>query len=347
MQTGSGYFIKIALISIAAVACIAFLAAVSDIVKLIIISALLAYVLDPLANLLESRGMTRASATVSIFLLFFVFTGLSYVIFFPLLSGEIKALQGGVNPEKAGLMVIHLENFLVTNLSFLGINNLNLLDRLQNSMATLGDWILNHFLDAASVITSMILIPFIVFFLMKDGREFKRAFVSIMPNRYFEFTLYLFHKLNKQIGNYLRGQLIDAAIVGTLSICALWFIEVKYFFLIGVFAGLANLIPYFGPVAGAGIALVVSILQTGSFHMAFYVIIAFTLIKLIDDTLIQPIVVAKTVHMHPLTVLLSVLIGGKLFGILGMLLCVPIVGFIKVVAHESIMNYRKYGNKPV
>jgi predicted PurR-regulated permease PerM len=76
--------------------------------------------------------------------------------------------------------------------------------------------------------------------------------------------------------------------------------------------------------------------------MAFYVIIAFTLIKLLDDILIQPIVVARTVHMHPLVVLLSVLIGGKLFGILGMLLSVPIVGFMKVVAHESIQNYRRY-----
>lgn len=177
---------------------------------------------------------------------------------------------------------------------------------------------------------------------MKDGREFKKAFVSIMPNQHFEFTLYLLYKLNAQIGNYLRGQFIDATIVGVLSVGALWFIGVKYFFIIGTFAGLANLIPYFGPIAGATIAIIVSILQTGNFHMAFYIIIAFTLIKLFDDILIQPIVVARTVHMHPLVVLLSVLIGGKLFGILGMLLSVPMVGFMKVVAHESINNYRRY-----
>ena len=96
-----------------------------------------------------------------------------------------------------------------------------------------GNWIFSHFLDAASVITGMVLIPFIVFFLMKDGRRFKQAFVSIMPNRYFEFTLYLFYKLNIQIGNYLRGQLLDAIIVGIFSIFALWLLGVKYFFIIG------------------------------------------------------------------------------------------------------------------
>lgn len=342
MSRQTGYLMKIAVVGIIAIAGIALLTAVSNIVKMVIISALLAYILDPLANFLESRGMSRTSATIAIFAGFFVFIGISYMAFLPLMSEQIQALQSGLSPEKAKLIISRLEDFLVTNLAFLGVKDLNLLSRLENGMARTGGWIFDHFLDTASVITSMILIPFIIFFLMRDGREFKKAFVSIMPNQYFEFTLYLLYKLNAQIGNYLRGQFIDATIIGVLSVGALWLIGVKYFFIIGTFAGLANLIPYFGPIAGATIAIIVSILQTGSFHMAFYVIIAFTLIKLFDDILIQPIVVARTVHMHPLVVLLSVLIGGKLFGILGMLLSVPIVGFMKVVAHESIHNYRRY-----
>ncbi len=161
-------------------------------------------------------------------------------------------------------------------------------------------------------------------------------------NRYFEVTLYLLHKLNVQVGNFLRGQFIDATIVGLLAMFALWLVGIKYFFLIGLFTGLANLIPYFGPLAGAGLAIVLSILQTGGFEMSLYVILAFTVIKLLDDAFIQPLVVAKSVDMNPLTVLLVILIGGKLFGILGMLLSVPIAGLIKVVVRESIMNYRKY-----
>jgi predicted PurR-regulated permease PerM len=72
------------------------------------------------------------------------------------------------------------------------------------------------------------------------------------------------------------------------------------------------------------------------------VIFAFIIIKVLDDSFIQPIVVSKSVHLHPVTVLLAVLIGGKLFGILGMLLSVPVTAFIKVVVHESIINYRRY-----
>lgn len=347
MVNRANYLIKIALFSLVIIIVIAFLAAVSNIVKLVIVSALLAYILDPIANLLESRGMSRTSATITIFLAILALLCIAYILFLPLLSEEIRALQSGFNPEKAGLMVSRLENFLVANLAFLGIQDLNLLSRIQGAMAKAGDRIFTHFLDAASVITSMILIPFVVFFLMKDGREFKKSFVNIMPNRYFEFSLYLLHQLNTQVGNYLRGQLMDAGIVGIFSVFALWLIGVKYFFIIGIFAGLANLIPYFGPIAGAIIAVIVSILQTGSFHMAFYVIIAFTLIKLIDDAIVQPIVVAKSVHMNPLTVLLAVLVGGKVFGILGMLLSVPVAGFIKVIVQESVINYRRYGSRTI
>jgi putative permease len=177
---------------------------------------------------------------------------------------------------------------------------------------------------------------------MKDGRKFKKELVSIVPNRYFEFSLYLLHKINTQVGNYLRGQVLDATIVGIFSTCTLWLLGVKYFFIIGAFAGIANLVPYFGPITGAIIAVIVSVLQTGSFHLAFYVIIAFIIIKLIDDIIILPVVMSKSVHVSPLTVLLAIMIGGKLFGVIGMLLSVPFTGFIKVVIHESIMNYRRY-----
>ncbi len=337
---------KVIFFLIAFIILVAVLAAISDIVKLVIISALLAYVLDPLANFLESHGMSRTSATATIFLFIFALAGISSIVFLPVLYEEIKALQSGFILEKARLMVSTFEDLLVSNLAFLGIRDLNLLSRVQNAMAGVGDWFFSHFLDAASVIMGIVIIPFIVFFFMKDGREFKRVFVSIMPNRYFEFTLYLIHKLNIQIGNYLRGQMLDSTIVGILSILALWLIGVKYFFIIGIFAGLANLIPYFGPVTGATIAIIVSIIQTGGFDKVLYIIVAFALIRLVDDVLVQPLVVAKSVHIHPLMVLLSILIGGKLFGILGMLLSVPVAGFIKVVVHESIINYRRYGNRP-
>ena len=342
MSDNTNKLIKIALLLVITTAIIVFLVAISNIVKLIIIAALLAYVLDPIASFLESRGMSRTTATVSIFLLLIAVVGIAYVLLLPVLSEEISTLKEGFSSEKADLVISRLENFLVSNLSFLGVKELNLLDRMHGITSSIGDWMVTHVLDAASILVSIILIPFIVFFLMKDGRQFKKEFVSIVPNRYFEFSLYLLHKINIQVGNYLRGQVLDATIVGLLATGALWLLGVKYFLIIGVFAGMANIIPYFGPITGATIAVIVSVLQTGDFHLASYVVIAFIIIKLFDDTIILPMVMSKSVHISPLTVLLAIMIGGQLFGILGMLLSIPVAGFIKVIVHESITNYRRY-----
>ena len=342
MSDNTNKFIRIVLLLIIALAIVVFLVAISHIVKLIIVAALLAYVLDPLASFFESRGMSRTTATISIFLLLIVIVSISYILFLPVLSEEISALKGGFSSEKAEVVISRFENFLVSNLSFLGVKELNLLSRIHGITSRIGEWMFTHVLDAASIIVSIILIPFIVFFLMKDGRKFKKEFVSIVPNRYFEFSLYLLHKINIQVGNYLRGQVLDATIVGILATGALWLLGVKYFLIIGLFAGIANIIPYFGPITGAIIAIIVSVLQTGDFHLASYVIVAFIIIKLIDDTIVLPMVMSKSVHISPLTVLLAIMIGGQLFGILGMLLSIPVAGFIKVIVHESITNYHRY-----
>jgi predicted PurR-regulated permease PerM len=342
MSDNTNKLIKIVLLLIITLGIVVFLVAISNIVKLIIIAALLAYVLDPLASFFESRGMTRTTATISIFLLLIAVVGIAYILLLPILSEEISALKSGFSSEKAELVISRFENFLVSNLSFLGVKDLNLLSRIHGITSRIGDWMFTHVLDAASIIVSIILIPFIVFFLMKDGRKFKKEFVSIVPNRYFEFSLYLLHKINIQVGNYLRGQVLDATIVGILATGALWLLGVKYFLIIGIFAGIANIIPYFGPITGATIAIIVSVLQTGDFHLASYVIVAFIIIKLVDDTIVLPTVMSKSVHISPLTVLLAIMIGGQLFGILGMLLSIPVAGFIKVIVHESITNYRRY-----
>src|SRR3972149_6479467 len=227
MSDNTNTLIKIVLFLIVASLFILFLVAISDIVKLVIIAALLAYVLEPFASFLESRGMSRTAATVSIFLLLLTVACMSYFFFLPLLSDEISALKGGFSSEKAELIMSRLENFIVSNVSFLGIKDLNLLNRIHVTTARIGDWMVTHVLDAASVIVSIVLIPFIVFFLMKDGRRFKKEFISIMPNKYFEFSLFLLHKIDIQVGNYLRGQALDATIVGILATCAMWLLGVR------------------------------------------------------------------------------------------------------------------------
>ncbi len=321
---------------------ILFLTSIGSLVKILIISALLAYIIDPLAVFLESRGMSRSWAAAVIFLAVILIVSVCLFFFLPVVSREIMAIKDGMSSGQNTEIIARIEDTLEKKLAFLDVGDLDLAKKINDLMVNIGHWTFNHLLDIVSLITNLVIIPFIVFFLLKDSREIKKGLIGIVPNRYFEFSLNLLYKMDLQLGNYLRGQFLDATIFGILSVLALWILKVKYFFLIGIFAGLANLIPFIGPIAGVAPAVIVSVLDTGDFTASLYIMLAFALLKLIDDVLIQPVVVARSVKMHPLLVLLAVIIGGKFFGILGMLLSVPAAGFIKVVLQESILIFRRY-----
>jgi len=145
-----------------------------------------------------------------------------------------------------------------------------------------------------------------------------------------------------QLGGYIRGQLIDAFLVGLLSILALYLLDVPYYILIGSLAGLANLIPYFGPIVGAVPAVVVSMMHNPSFSIVLWIALAFAIVQLIDNILISPLVVARSVNIHPLVVIVVVLIGERLLGILGMLLAVPVTAIANVIIRETIWIFRNY-----
>lgn len=342
MENTAGRLIKIIIFLAALSGALIFLISVGDLVKLIVIAALLAYIIDPLANLFESRGMSRTSATVVIFSAISLIIAVSLSVFLPILFQEVMAIQSGLDSGETSAVISRIESSIKANLGFMGVKDIDLAEKLHKTMVYIGDWIFNHILDVVSLVIHLVVTPFIIFFLLKDGRKIKRQFISMVPNRYFEFSLNLLYKMDMQLGNYLRGQFLDACVVGILSVFALWLLGVKYFLIIGVFAGLANLIPYLGPVAGVTPAVLITILDSGDMTLAFYIIIAFALIKLVDDALVQPLIVGRSVKMHPLLVLLAIIVGGKFFGVLGMILSVPVAGFIKVLIQESVANFRRY-----
>jgi len=108
-------------------------------------------------------------------------------------------------------------------------------------------------------------------------------------------------------------------------------------------AGLANMIPYLGPLIGLGAALIVSLATSGGWNMVVQVAIVFLFVQLIDNILVQPTVVAKSVDLHPLVVIIAVMVGSQIWGIIGMLIAVPLTGILKVscqTVYASLQTYR-------
>jgi putative permease len=117
---------------------------------------------------------------------------------------------------------------------------------------------------------------------------------------------------------------------------------VPYFLIIGAVAGVANMIPYFGPIVGAVPAIILNVIDKGSLSAALVVILAFIVIRLIDDTLVSPNILGRSLEIHPLLVIIAIFIGGEMFGIMGLLLCIPVTGIIKVTIQELIWNFKHY-----
>jgi predicted PurR-regulated permease PerM len=311
--------------------------------QVVIISLLLAYILDPVVTALESRGVPRGLATLLVLLFLGTTIAVLAILLVPVIIHQVRALQSGATTQVAAKAIETIQQSLRERLSFLGLGSLDLGAKIEEFKRTIGEKVFEFLVkDSLELVISVVTIPFMMFFFLKDGRDLKKRVVSMVPNRYFEFTLDLLYKMDVQLGNYLRGQFVDALTFGVLSIIALWILGVNYFVFLGAFAGLANLIPYVGPIAGMVPAAIVAVLNSGSLGSAVAVIIAFAILKLVDDFVVQPLVVASSVEMHPVLVLVAIMIGGELFGILGMLLAVPVAGFFKVVLKEGVNTYRKY-----
>jgi len=318
---------------------------VKNVLIMFIIALLLSVLLSPLVNFLEHKGLGRGWAILIVMVLIFIIVGFSFSLLIPRIIGSagsiITKLQSDVIVDSS----LKIENFFEKNLNNaeLGRNVTAKLNEIGiRLLGSLGEF----FKSVGSFLASIVIIPFITFFLIKDARRFKKAIISQVPNRYFELSLNILHKAGNQLGKYIQGQATDALIVGLLSILGLFIINlafhgpVPYFVLIGMFAGLANLIPYIGPFVGAIPALIIAILNNppNLGLVLLWIVIVFIIIQIIDNSLISPLVVSKSVNMHPLTVVVAVIIGGNIAGVMGMLFAVPLTGILKVASHRIKTN---------
>jgi len=314
-----------------------------------IVSWLLAILFGPVVDYFESVGIPRSLGVLLIILFFLIALGLSLGFLIPSLVRSIESIISKIQAGTVSELRLRIEDFFAKY-----FNKPELADEVFNKanqyiLRTLSG-LLGTLKDVGSFITTAVIIPFVTFFLIKDSRKFKKAIVSQIPNRYFELSLNVMYKIGDQVSRYLRGQAIDALLVGILSTLGLLIINiflhnpVPYFVLVGMIAGFANLIPYLGPVVGAIPALVIAIITNppNLLMVLVWIVVMFIVVQIIDNTMISPLVVSRSVNMHPLTVVAAVLIGGKVGGPLGMLFAVPIVGIFKVMLVELSWGLKKY-----
>gem|GEM_PF-362262 len=182
----------------------------------------------------------------------------------------------------------------------------------------------------AAFLGACIAIPVLGAYLLYDSETIKRFFMGFIPARRRDSTLQVLSELERVIGGFIRGQLMVGGSVGALIALGLWLVGEPYAILIGVGAGILDLIPYIGPVIAAIPAVIIAFVSGGA-PLFVKVIAVFVLANQAEGHIIAPNIVSRTIQLSPSAVVIAILIGGELYGVLGMFIAVPVAGIIRVL----------------
>lgn len=318
----------------------AFAAFFTDIFIMLILCVLFALVLNPIVDLIQSRGIGRS---VSILIVYLLIGSIGYAVFQLVVPDVVEqgaSLQQSFKEFQVSEKLKTVEKWIEKNVPYLKKGDVakELEGSIKSSFAKAEDIISG----VVSTVLFIIIIPFITFFILRDRQALKNSLIGLVPNRYFEMTINILDKVEKQLSTYVRAWLLDAFLVGLLSVTGLTILGIKDAAVIGMVAGTGHLIPYAGPIIGAIPSVLISIIQFGDFSMVLPIIILFAIIYLLDSVIIQPFLFSKGAEMNPIVIIALILIGNQILGAFGALIAIPIATILKVSARETINGFRNY-----
>jgi predicted PurR-regulated permease PerM len=313
----------------------------------LVLGFLLAYLLTPAVDYLERKKLKRPTAAMITFICIGLIIFILVKVSTPVVSSQFTHFQDHKTEYLATIehKIEGMKTWAETFIPKETVYSMEVQARTKITMA-IADFqkkIPDILSQAVGLIATFIFVPIIGFFFLIQGSEMKKFVVALLPNRYFEMTLMILYKVNSQLGSYIRGQIFDCIILGILWTIGLSLIGVKGAIAIGIFAGIANALPYVGPVLGAIPATFILLIDptaTTHWSMPWVVLIV---VNILDNAVVYPMTVGKSLQLHPLLVILGILFGGSIAGIPGMILAVPLIGMCKQafeVLHSSLKSYR-------
>ena len=336
----------------------------SNIFFYLVISGIIATILRPLTNYINNTQIFQVNIprVLAVFVAFATFIGLIFLfisIFIPLIREQVDLLSD-INYEnllaKISKPLENLEGFLIRYGLYeqpKGTILINIKDAIttfirEGGAYDIGRVINNFFSVAGSVTIGVIAVVFITFFLLYEKGLFRRTVLRLVPNKYFEVVITAFSKIEKLLSNYLIGLLVQMTAIFTIATIGLSVVGIKYAASIALFAAVANVIPYLGPIIGSLFGIVVSIStlnMSGPNEILFMVIkilIVFAIVQLNDNLVFQPLIFSKSVKAHPLEIFIIIFVGATLGGIIGMIAAIPVYTVARVSVAEFSKGFKQY-----
>ncbi|HZJ82643.1 MAG TPA: AI-2E family transporter, partial [Clostridia bacterium] len=178
-------------------------------------------------------------------------------------------------------------------------------------------------------IVAIFTMPVLSFYFMKDRDYFKKVVIGLIPSSIRRNILQMAYEINRILDQFIRGQILIALIVGILSALGYLIIGLPYVAILGLFTGVFEIVPYFGPVLGAIPAVIIAILHSPSKVVATIIVVI--VVQQLESNIFTPKIMGDHVGLHPVFIILSLWVGGTFFGILGMFFAVPIILILRVI----------------
>lgn len=316
---------------VAAAALLYFALRIHDILIPFVLSFAFAYLLNPVVKYFEVRGLRRDHLVAGLYLIVAAVITAAANTLLPAITKEMALLQGKapVYFARVGDMIADYQVELAQRLPFgqavVEAWSLKLYDPIVKQLPKLPTYVLGLF----PLFSLVFLVPFITFFLLLDSGKLLQRVIQWCPSRYVEQALHLVSEIDTSLGNYIRGLMIIVLTIGAASYIGLTVLGVDYALAVATLAGISSFIPYLGAILGAAVGALVAFFQFHNLTVPFQVVVLFFAIRLADEAFVQPLVSKHSIHIHPLIFLLALMVGGKLFGFVGLLFAVPAACILK------------------
>lgn len=325
---------------------------VSTVAPPAIIAFIVYYVMNPLVNILEKIHIKRLWGIIIIILgILGAIAGLAFLVI-PSIEKQINdfaveipnyAQQFG---DKIQFLVQNsfLESYYDEAYEWVTSNLSNLPDIISNYVGGFFQGVKRFASTLTNVIVALATFPFVLFFLLKDSAKFKNYCLYLVPPKFRNDAERVLRNMDVQVGSYIRGQLIVAVCIGVLLYIGYLIIGLKYAITLALIAAVTNVVPYIGPIVAISPAVIIAIIDSP--FMLLKLAIVWAVVQFSEGHFISPNVMGHTMKIHPLTIMFALLIGGNLFGIVGIILGIPGYAILKVIVQfffgKFKLRYNKY-----
>jgi predicted PurR-regulated permease PerM len=345
-------------VALTAIAAVLFFA--RDMLLPLLLGLALAYVLDPAVSWLARRCRgSRAIATALVFCAMVVaLTGFLLVVV-PLINAQLvemrqrfpvyrAELEARVVPVLEQAQQAYPIQYEALREKLQSVVQEKWPEMIRSAFGWLGG-VFSSVLGFLLFLLDLIFVPVFAFYLLVDFPKLKEGIRQLVPHAYRAVTIERLGEVDEAVSSYLRGQLLIAMILAAINGIGLTVIGVPMGLVVGIVAGLANMIPYMALVVGLAPALLLCWIEHQSLGRLLAVALVFAGAQMLEGTVLSPKILSKSVNLHPVWVLLSIIVGGRLFGLAGMLVAVPAAAAIQVFVRHWLATYRAsaiYGAAP-